>query len=205
MKIYKEIYNLDDFEFCGPAFDTIRDLSDDNKKTIFEALEESYPDGLTETELNDIIAYDDDWIRDIVGYDYSNYDSKEDMEEKQTEYIVDLLKGTFPDYDESEIETFAEGIIDSGDYDDYTDEQLERAFIDECGEDHATEALSDYTDGDWVDQREWFIENEWDYYKSDEENFTKFDKYLSEDEEYQQALKESYDEIDEDDKRGNND
>jgi len=201
MKIYKEIYDLDDFEFWGAAEDTMRDLSDDDKKAVFEAIEESYPDGLTETELNDIIGYDDDWIRDIVGYDYSNYDSIEDMEEKQTEYIVELLKGVFPDYDEDEMESFAEEIVESGDYDDYDDEQLERAFIDEYGEDHASDVLYDHTNGDWTDQRDNFIENEWDYYKSDEENFANFDEYLKEDEEYQKEMKESWDEIEEDGKR----
>jgi hypothetical protein len=200
MKIYKEIYDLDDFEFWGPAEDTMRDLSDEDKQAIFESIEETYPDGLTETELNDILAYDDDWIRDIVGYDYSNYDSIEDMEEKQTEYIVELLKGVFPDYDEDEIETFAEGIVESGDYDDYDDEQLERGFIDEYGEDHAIFVLDNEISG-YDDQKESFIENDWDYYATDEKNVEAFREYLKEDEEYQQDLKESWEEIEEDGKR----
>jgi hypothetical protein len=204
MKIYKEIYDLDDFEFWGPAEDTMRDLSDDDKKEVFEAIEETYPDGLTETELNDILAYDDDWIRDIVGYDYSNYESKEDMEEEQTEYIVDVLKKVFPDYDEEDMESFANSIVEDGDYDSYDNEGLCRNFIDECGEDHANDVLYDYTDGQWETQREDFIENNWDYYLSDEENFAKFDEYLNEDEEYQQAMKESDEELQEDIKRDEN-
>lgn len=203
MKIYKEIYDLDDFEFWGPAEDTMRDLSDEDKQTIFEAIEETYPDGLTETELNDILAYDDDWIRDIVGYDYSNYDSKEDMQEKQTEYIVDVLKDFFPDYDEEDMEAFAEQIVDAGEYDDYDDKGLCRNFIDECGEDHANSVLDDEISG-YDDQKSNFIENDWDYYKTDEENVKAFREYLKEDEEYQQDLKESWDEIEEDDKRHEN-
>jgi hypothetical protein len=200
MKIYKEIYDLDDFEFWGPAEDTMRDLSDEDKKVVFEAIEETYPDGLTETELNDILAYDDDWIRDIVGYDYSNYESKEDMEEKQIEYIVDVLKGAFPDYDEEDMNNFAECIVEDGEYDNYDDEGLCRNFIDECGEDHANSVLDDEISG-YDDQKKTFIENDWDYYVTDEKNVEDFREYLNEDEEYQQDLKESWDEICEDDKR----
>ena len=200
MKIYKEIYDLDDFEFWGSAVDTINSMSDEVKETVFEAIEDAYPDGLTETELNDILAHDDDWLKEVVGFDFYEYDSEEDMEEKQTEYIVDLLKDVFPDYDEGEIGTFAEGIVDSGDYDDYDDEQLERGFIDECGEDHANSVLDDEISG-YDDQKSNFIENDWDYYATDEKNVEAFREYLKEDEEYQQDLKESYDEIEEDGKR----
>ena len=173
----------------------------DRWKAVFEAIEESYPDGLTETGLNDILCYDDDWIRDIVGYDYSNYESKEDMEEKQSEYIIDVLKEAFPDYDEDDMESFANDIVEDGDYDDYDDKGLCRNFIDEYGEDHASDVLYDHTDGQWETQREYFIENNWDYYLSDEENFSNFDEYLKEDDEYKQAMKESWDEIEEDGKR----
>ena len=201
MKVYKEIYDLDDFDYWGQASYTMHNLSDDDKKAVFEALEEDYPDGIEETQLNDILAYEDDWIKDIVGYDYSNYDSKEDMEEEQTDYIVELLKSVFPDYDENDMESFAEEIVEAGDYDDYTDEQLERGFIDEYGDDHATDVLHEHTDGEWDEQASSFIENNWDYYSSDEENIKEFDDFLKNDEEYQNAMKESWKEIEEDDKR----
>ena len=200
MKVYNEIYDLDAFNFWGQAESTMKLLSDEAKETLFEAIEEQWEDGIEEQELNDILAYDDDWIKDVLGYDYENYNSKEEMKEEQTQYIVDLLQGEFPDYDGDEIESFAKDIVDSGDFGEYDDAQLERAFVDECGEDHANSVLDDEISG-YYDQKESFIENNWDYYATDERNIKAFREYLNEDEEYQQDLKKSYDEIDEDDKR----
>ena len=203
MKIYKEIYDLDDFEFWGLAVETVNSMSDEVKKTIFEAIEEIYPDGLDEISFNDILAYDDDWLKEVVGFDFYEYDSEEDMEEKQAEYIVNFLKEVFTNYEEEDIESFADDIVSSGDYDEYDDDDFCRNFIDEYGEDHANSVLDDEISG-YDDQKESFIENDWDYYATDEKNVEAFRKYLNEDEEYQQDLKESYDEIDEDDKRHEN-
>lgn len=203
MKIVNEISSLDDFEFWGPAVETVNSMSDEVKKTVFEAIEDVYPDGLDETSFNDILAYDDDWLKEVVGFDFYEYDSEEDMEEKQTKYIIDVLTEAFPDYDEEDMEALADGIVSSGEYDDYDDKGICRAFIDEYGEDHANSVLYDEISG-YDDQKESFIENEWDYYATDEKNIKDFREYLDEDEEYQQDLKESYDEIDEDDKRHDN-
>lgn len=200
MKIVNEISSLDDFEFWGPAVETVNSMSDEVKETVFNAIEDTYPDGLTETELNDILAYDDDWLKEVVGFDFEEYDSEEDMEEKQIEYIVDVLKDFFPDYYEDDMESFANGIVEDGDFGTYDDEGFCRNFIDEYGEDHANFVLDNEISG-YNDQKELFIENDWDYYATDEKNIEAFREYLKEDEEYQQDLKESWNEIEEDGKR----
>lgn len=201
MKVYKEIDSLDEIEFWGPAVTTIDELSDNDKEIVFDAIDECYPDGIDETKLNDILAYDDDWIRELLGYDYSEYDSKEDMYEKQEEYIVDLLKKAYPDYDEEDMEAFAEQIVDAGEYDDYDDDGLKEDFISEYGEDHARDVLMSHTDNEWENQIEEFISDNWDFDKPDDENIAIFDKFLEEDEDYQAAMKESWDELEEDVKR----
>ena len=200
MKIVNEISSLDDFEFWGSAVETVNSMSDEVKKMVFDAIEDAYPDGLDETSFNDILAYDDDWLKEVVGFDFEEYDSEEDMEEKQTGYIIDVLTEAFPDYNEEDMESFANGIVEDRDYDAYDDAGFCRNFIDEYGEDHANSVLDDEISG-YDDQKESFIENDWDYYATDEKNVEAFREYLNEDEEYQQDLKESYDEIDEDDKR----
>lgn len=203
MKIVNEISSLDDFEFWGPAVETVNSMSDEVKNNVFEAIEDAYPDGLDETSFNDILAYNDDWLKEVVGFDFYEYDSEEDMKEKQTEHIVNFLKEVFTDYKEEDIKSFANDIVSSGDYDEYDDDDFGRNFIYEYGEDHANSVLYDEISG-YDDQKESFIENEWDYYATDEKNVKAFRDYLNEDEEYQQDMKESYDEIDEDDKRHNN-
>ena len=50
------------------ALDTILEKADEGKEEEFESLiEEMYPDGLTDTELNDILWFDDDWIYSCLG------------------------------------------------------------------------------------------------------------------------------------------
>ena len=200
MKVFEEIYSLDDFDFWGPAVQTVNLMSDKVKKTVFEAIENVYPDGIDNVQLNDILAYDDDWLKEVVGFDFTEYKSKEDMKEKQTEYIVKTLKCSFSDYDEDVMNAFAEGIVDAEEYDDYVDKGICQAFIDDYGEDHANNILDDEISG-YDDQKSDFIDTYWDYYKTDEENVKAFRDYLEENEEYQRDLKESWDEIDEDEKR----
>lgn len=202
MKVYKEIDSLDEIEFWGPAVTTIDELSDDDKEIVFDAIDECYPDGIDETKLNDILAYDDDWIRELLGYDYSEYDSKEDMYEKQEEYIVDLLKKAYPDFDEDDMQAFAIYVVEKEEsYDDYDNDGLKEYFISKYGEDHARDVLMSHTDNEWEDQIEEFISDNWDFDKPDDENIAIFDKFLEEDEDYQAAMKESWDELEEDRKR----
>ena len=67
MKIYKEM-NLADFEFWSGAKDTVKYLSDYDFECIeaeLECLDSEY----SETEINDLFWFDDDWIAQILGYD----------------------------------------------------------------------------------------------------------------------------------------
>lgn len=67
MKIYREI-SLSDFEPWSGATNTYERLSNHNMLDDFEkVLEEIYPDGISETELNDILWFDADWVYDSVG------------------------------------------------------------------------------------------------------------------------------------------
>lgn len=68
MKIYSEI-NLRDFEFWSGAVDTVKYLTEEELDTIEAILEEMYPDGVGETQINDIFWFEDDWIAEMLGYD----------------------------------------------------------------------------------------------------------------------------------------
>lgn len=94
MKIYKEVCNANDFEFWGGAKGTINYLSDDEVERVFQMLEDCYPDGMDETELNDFFWFEDDTIADWLGWpDFSTlmearsegrwYDTFEEYEEAQ--------------------------------------------------------------------------------------------------------------------------
>lgn len=68
MKIYHDYY-LGDFNFWSGAKDNVKYLSNDDFTVIELGLEEMYPDGIEETELNDLFRFDMDEVSKILGYD----------------------------------------------------------------------------------------------------------------------------------------
>lgn len=67
LTIKEEIYSLNDFEFWGGAvsrWEDIQELGVENE--VLNIIEEQYPEGLTKTELNDLIWFDfDDFIEEM--------------------------------------------------------------------------------------------------------------------------------------------
>lgn len=68
MKIYYEDY-LHDFNFWSAAKDNVKYLTEDDFNVIEFELEGMYPDGIDETDLNDLFRFDMDEISKILGYD----------------------------------------------------------------------------------------------------------------------------------------
>lgn len=72
MKIYNNRLTLKDFEAWSGAIDTKQVIIDNNKEADFEFLiEELYPEGIDETQLNDILWFESEWI-------YNNLNISED-------------------------------------------------------------------------------------------------------------------------------
>ena len=67
MKIYKE-ESLRNFEFWSGAKDRVKYLGDNELDTFESILEEMYPDGVDETQINDIFWFEEDWIAEMLGY-----------------------------------------------------------------------------------------------------------------------------------------
>lgn len=68
MKIYTE-KNLRDFEFWSGAKDRAGYLTGDDLDIIESELEIEYPDGMSDTEINDIFWFEEDYLAQILGYD----------------------------------------------------------------------------------------------------------------------------------------
>lgn len=63
MKITKEINNFNEIEVWSGAKYAYEIISKNNKQDEFMALlDEIFPDGCTETELNDFLWFDDEFI-----------------------------------------------------------------------------------------------------------------------------------------------
>jgi hypothetical protein len=70
MKTYNENATLRDFDAWSGAIDTKETILEHHKSTEFDALmEDLYPDGLSETQLNDILWFEEDWIFESLGID----------------------------------------------------------------------------------------------------------------------------------------
>ena len=67
MKIYSE-KSLKDFDFWSGAKDTVKYLTEDEVNQIENILEDCFPDGMDETEINDFFWFEDDTIAEWLGY-----------------------------------------------------------------------------------------------------------------------------------------
>ena len=63
MKTINEDQTLQDFNAWSGAISTKETIIENDKEQEFENLiDELYPEGLTETQLNDILWFESDWI-----------------------------------------------------------------------------------------------------------------------------------------------
>lgn len=88
MKIYCDI-SLERFEAWSGAEDTLNTLKDKDLCDRLEAiLEDLYPDGMTDTELNDLLWFEEEAIAEWLGFssweDLEN-DGEEDADEAKLE------------------------------------------------------------------------------------------------------------------------
>jgi hypothetical protein len=67
MRIYREI-PLTEFEFWAGGKDTVEELTDSELEQIEQILEEIYPEGMSEFEVNDLFWFERDLIAEWLGY-----------------------------------------------------------------------------------------------------------------------------------------
>ena len=89
MKVYSEI-SLNNFEFWGGAKDRAKYLTPEELDTIEGILEEVYPEGMDETEINDFFWFEDETLANWLGFDsfeeimFRDEEEDEDEEEEET-------------------------------------------------------------------------------------------------------------------------
>lgn len=62
MKVYEEI-SLQDFEFWGGAVSNVKEFTEEELEQIQDILEMEYPQGMDETQLNDLFWFDSEAVR----------------------------------------------------------------------------------------------------------------------------------------------
>lgn len=128
MKIYDEI-SLRDFEFWSGAADRATNLTDEDWDIIESELEQLYPDGMGNTELNDIFWFDFDMIAQILGYDdEADFDRRHDPFYIEDDDLEDYIEDYWREYLDKVYETKGEeelAYIITDLFDEDTDEVLE--------------------------------------------------------------------------------
>ena len=70
MKVVNDNLSLRNFDAWAGAKDTKELIIENGKEHDFEFLmEDLYPDGMTDTQLNDILWFEEDWICETLGID----------------------------------------------------------------------------------------------------------------------------------------
>lgn len=94
MKIISEM-SFSDFEPWSGACDTYNRICDENKQSEMDYyLEEMFPDGCTDTELNDLLWFDSEMIYEYLGI--LENDEEEILSEIGKEYMVISSYVDFP-------------------------------------------------------------------------------------------------------------
>lgn len=73
--------SLNRFEFWSGGADRASVLTEEQMNQVEQALEVEYPDGIYETNLNDLFWFEEDYIASLCGFD-----SFEDLEEFNNNY-----------------------------------------------------------------------------------------------------------------------
>ena len=90
MKIIQEITDLSDFETWSGATRTKETICDAGKGEEFlSALEEHYPAGIGEEELNDLLWFEPEWCLDLVGLKGEDDDEDEDDPDEDVDEDAD--------------------------------------------------------------------------------------------------------------------
>ena len=103
MKIYKET-SMSGFEPWSGAVRTYERLDNNNCLGDFEdMIDELYPDGISETQLNDILWFDADWIYESVGLKTeSDYEQEIDDLEYEIQCEKDAMEEELEDEEDEE-------------------------------------------------------------------------------------------------------
>lgn len=107
MRIYEE-KALKDFDFWSGGADRAANLTDEEFDSVERLFEELYPDGMSETEINDFFWFDFDTIAQHLGYENEedfdqkhdpNYVEDDDLKTFGLEFFEKFVKKTFDDKD----------------------------------------------------------------------------------------------------------
>lgn len=129
MKIYKEI-SLCDFEPWSGAKCRFDELTRDECEQLESILEDLYPDGMDETQLNDLLWFEEDWIAEQLGYKDWEHLERDHKGECTEEHAREVLEERFPCAKDDGIAELIEQFIE----DEWTEEMTDEEIVEGCEE-----------------------------------------------------------------------
>jgi hypothetical protein len=85
MKVFSEL-TLEEFEAWSGAVETKEKILKNEKGDEFDSLiEAEYPEGISETQLNDILWFEDDWLYEMLEINPNEDEEDEEDEEEEEE------------------------------------------------------------------------------------------------------------------------
>lgn len=126
MKYYVE-ENLSNFQFWGGAKDNADELTTEQLDRFESVLEELYPDGeISDTQINDIMWFDFDWVKEAIGIE-DDEEEEEEEEEREPWKVVNIVWDIKDDEWEDEPDVPAEvevpGDVDEDDISDWLSDE----------------------------------------------------------------------------------
>lgn len=96
--IYKVDESLSNFEFWGQARDVAREFTDEQLEQLEDLISDMFCDDYpTDTEINDLFAYDSDYLKELLGWkqtssgEYINPDNVPEYDDEATAENIDLI------------------------------------------------------------------------------------------------------------------
>ncbi len=141
--------SLDHFEFWGNAQSLAKNLTTNEFATIEAILEDTYPDGISATDLNDMFFFDGDTIAEWLGYEKEDdilfRNDPEFMFEKAARIIRDYADGCEFDFNDvaqylADKNITKEDFV-NGAWKQYVAEEYENIPIDDVDEDAYEDAI----------------------------------------------------------------
>lgn len=107
MKITKEIC-LENFEAWSGGADTLHELTAGECKQLETIIEDLYPDGMDETQLNDLLWFERDTIAEWLGYRDWEHIERDHSGISDEDHAREIIKVKFPDASDELIDEYIE-------------------------------------------------------------------------------------------------
>ena len=128
MKITKEV-RLENFEAWSGGKDTLNELTSSECEQLESQLEELYPDGMDETQVNDILWFERDWIAECLGYKNWEHLERDHAGETDEDHARDVLNKEYP-LASDELKAMFDKFIEEEWTDDMDDDEIIDSFKD---------------------------------------------------------------------------